>query len=148
MARTKTDKIFDNNFENTEFELNGTIKFTVSSQYLDERDEEIKIEQVALQNDIHEIILKSRFNQFNKLDEFSQTEKLKKNDINDVYEYVIDELGSMYGCIDIFSELSDYFNVNPNKFYSSLSNAFKENLIEELDKKTGILKSRNINRLF
>lgn len=148
MARTKTDKIFDNNFENTEFELNGTIKFTVSSQYLDERDEEVKIEQVALQNDIHEIILKSRFNQFNKLDEFSQTEKLKKNDINDVYEYVIDELGRMYGCIDIFSELSDYFNVNPNKFYSSLSNAFKENLIEELDKKTGILKSRNINRLF
>lgn len=148
MARTKTDKIFDNNFENTEFELNGNVTFTVSPQYSDDRPEEDKIEQEALRKDIHELIEASRFKSFNKLDEFAQTEKLKKGDINDVYEYIIDELGRKYNCIDIFSELSDYFNVNPNKFYSSLANSFKEQLIEELDKKTGILKSRNINRLF
>lgn len=148
MARTKTDKIFDNNFENTEFELNGNVTFTVSPQYSDDRPEEDKIEQEALRNDIHELIEASRFKAFNKLDEFAQTEKLKKGDINDVYDYIIDELDRKYNCIDIFSELSDYFNVNPNKFYSSLANSFKEQLIEELDKKTGILKSRNINRLF
>jgi hypothetical protein len=148
MARTKTDKIFDNNFENTEFELNSNVTFTVSPQYLDDRDEEVKIEQIALQEDIHQLIEKSRFAAFNKLDEFSQTEKLKKDDINNVYEFIFEELHRKYNPIDIFSELSDYFNVNPNKFYSSLANSFKENLIEELDKKTGILKSRNINRLF
>lgn len=148
MARTKTDKIFDNTFESSEFELNGNVTFTVSPQYSDDRPEEDKIEQEALRQDIHECIEASRFKSFNKLDEFAQAEKLKKGDINDVYEYIIDELGRKYNCIDIFSELSDYFNVNPNKFYSSLANSFKEQLIEELDKKTGILKSRNINRLF
>ena len=148
MARTKTDKIFDNSFESTEFELNTNVTFTVSAQYSDDRDEEVKIEQIALQKEIHELIEKSRFAAFNKLDEFSQTEKLKKADINDVYEYIFDELSMKYSPIDIYSELSDYFNVNPSKFYSSLANAFKENLIEELDKRTGVLKSRNINRLF
>lgn len=148
MGRTKTDKIFDNSFESSEFELNGNVTFTVSPQYSDDRPEEDKIEQEALRKEIHQLIESSRFIVFNKIDEFGQADKLKKDDINDVYEYVVDEIIHKYNCIDIFSELSDYFNVNPNKFYSSLSNAFKEDLIEELDKKTGILKSRNINRLF
>ena len=148
MARTKTDKIFDNTFESSEFELNGNVTFTVSPQYSDDRPEEDKIEQEALRKDIHELITASRFNHFNKIDEFGQTEKLKKGDINEVYEFIISEINHKYNCIDVFSELSDYFNVNPNKFYSSLANSFKENLIEELDKKTGILKTRNINRLF
>lgn len=148
MARTKTDKIFDNSFESSEFELNGNVTFTVSPQYSDDRPEEDKIEQEALRKDIHELIESSRFVVFNKIDEFGQTEKLKKGDINAVYEFIIGEINHKYNCIDVFSELSDYFNVNPNKFYSSLANSFKENLIEELDKKTGILKTRNINRLF
>lgn len=148
MARTKTDKIFDNSFESSEFELNGNVTFTVSPQYSDDRPEEDKIEQEALRKDIHELVESSRFVVFNKIDEFGQTEKLKKGDINAVYEFIIGEINHKYNCIDVFSELSDYFNVNPNKFYSSLANSFKENLIEELDKKTGILKTRNINRLF
>jgi hypothetical protein len=148
MARTRTDKIFDNSFESTEFELNGNLTFTVSPQYSDDRPEEDKIEQAALQKDIHELIEKSRFNVFNKLDDFADTTKLKKSDINEVYEFIYCEISNKYSCIDIFSELSDYFNINPSKFYSSLSNSFKESLIEELDKKTGVLKSRNINRLF
>lgn len=148
MARTKTDKIFDNSFESAEFELNGNMTFAVSPQYSDDRPEEDKIEQAALQKDIHELIEKSRFKVFNKLDDFADTTKLKKNDINEVYEYIFHELANKYNSIDIFSELSDYFNINPSKFYSSLSNSFKENLIEELDRKTGILKTRNINRLF
>jgi|GEM_PF-906118 hypothetical protein len=148
MARTRTDKIFDNSFESTEFELNGNLTFTVSPQYSDDRPEEDKIEQAALQKNIHELIEKSRFNVFNKLDDFADTTKLKKSDINEVYEFIYCEISNKYSCIDIFSELSDYFNINPSKFYSSLSNSFKESLIEELDKKTGVLKSRNINRLF
>jgi len=148
MARTRTDKIFYNSFESTEFELNGNLTFTVSPQYSDDRPEEDKIEQAALQKNIHELIEKSRFNVFNKLDDFADTTKLKKSDINEVYEFIYCEISNKYSCIDIFSELSDYFNINPSKFYSSLSNSFKESLIEELDKKTGVLKSRNINRLF
>lgn len=148
MGRTKTDKIFDNTFESTEFELNTNVSFTVSPQYSDDRPEEDKIMQQALQEAIHDLIIKSRFNDFNLLDEFSDSRKLKKADINEVYDYIEGELSTKYSIIDIFSELSDYFNINPNKFYSSLSNSFKEELIQALDNKTGVLKAKNINRLF
>jgi hypothetical protein len=148
MARTKTDKIFDNNFEATDFELDANITFTISSQFSDDREEDEKIIQQSLQIDIHSLIELSRFKVFNQLTEFSDSRRLKKNDINDVYNYIHGELIAKYGQIEIFSELSDYFNINPTKFYSSLSNVFKESLILELDQRTGILKSRNIHKLF
>ena len=55
---------------------------------------------------------------------------------------------NQHSMVNVFSELCEYFNVNPTKFYSSLGNKFKEELIIELDKTTGILKKKNINRLF
>ena len=146
--RTKHDKIFDNSFESSEFELNTNVSFNISPRYADDRPEEDKIMQLSLQKEIHELIESSRFKQFNKLDEFADSRKLKKADINEVYDYIEGELKKEYSIIDIFSELSDYFNINPNKFYSSLANGFKESLIQALDAKTGILKSKNINKLF
>ena len=148
MGRTKQDKIFDNTFEETEFELNSNVSFNLSPRVADNRDEEDKIMQLSLQTAIHDLIEASRFKEFNKLDEFADSRKLKKADINEVYGYIEGELSREYSIIDIFSELSDYFNINPNKFYSSLANGFKEELIQALDFKTGILKSKNINKLF
>jgi len=148
MARDRHDKIFDNSFESTEFELDTSISFNVSPQYSDDRPEEDKIAQKVLQETIHELIEASRFKVFNELNEFSDSRKLRKNDINDVYDYISSELIRNYSRIDIFSELCDYFNLHPTKFYNSLSNVFKEGLIEELDDRTGVLSKKNINRLF
>ena len=147
--RTKRDKIFDNTFEDGgDFELNGTISFNLNPQYTDNRDEEDKIESEQIRNKIHELIESSRFKKFNEVDEFQQITKLRKLDINEVYGFMYDELSTKFSIIDLFSELCDYFNINPTKFYSSLSNKYKEALIQELDKKTNVLKRKNINKLF
>lgn len=146
--RTKRDKIFDNTFEDGEFELDSTLKFEVAPSYMDNRDEEDKIESGIVRDTIHHLIIVSRFNQFNNIDEFQQTIKLKKIEINEVYEYISDEMRAKHSIIEIYSELCDYFNINPTKFYASLGNKFKEELIEALDKKTNVLKKKNINRLF
>ena len=147
--RTKRDKIFDNTFEDGgDFELNGTISFNLNPQYTDNRDEEDKIESGQIRNKIHELIESSRFKKFNEVDEFQQITKLRKLDINEVYGFMYDELSTKFSIIDLFSELCDYFNINPTKFYSSLSNKYKEALIQELDKKTNVLKRKNINKLF
>lgn len=147
--RTKRDKIFDNTFEDGgDFELNGSISFNLNPQYADNRDEEEKLESEQIRNKIHELISNSRFKKFNEVDEFQQITKLRKIDINEVYGFMYDELHSKYSIIDLFSELCDYFNINPTKFYSSLSNKYKEDLIQELDKKTNVLKRKNINKLF
>ena len=147
--RTKRDKIFDNTFEDGgDFELNGTISFNLNPQYTDNRDEEDKIESTQIRNKIHELIEASRFKKFNEVDEFQQITKLRKLDINEVYGFMYDELSTKFSIIDLFSELCDYCNINPTKFYSSLSNKYKEALIQELDKKTNVLKRKNINKLF
>ena len=146
--RTKRDKIFDNTFEDGDFEMDATLKFEVAPSYFDNRDEEDKIESAIIRDTIHELILASRFKQFNTIDDFQQTVKLKKIEINEVYEYISDEMRSDHSIIEIYSELCDYFNINPTKFYSSLGNKFKEELIDALDKKTNVLKKKNINKLF
>jgi hypothetical protein len=148
MARTKRDKIFDNKFEEQEFELNSNISFAISPQYSDDRSEEDKIESEIIMKKIHDLVSDSEFSKFNVIDEFQQTKKLKKIDINNVYEYINREMKSSHSMVTVFSELCEYFNVNPTKFYSSLGNKFKEELIIELDKTTGILKKKKINRLF
>ena len=146
--RTKRDKIFDNTFEDSDFELDPTLSFEVAPSYVDNRPEEEKIESGIIRDKIHELITSSRFKKFNAIDDFQQTIKLKKIEINEVYEYITDEMRANHSIIEIYSELCDYFNINPTKFYSSLGNKFKEELIEALDKKTNVLKKKNINRLF
>jgi ferritin-like protein len=141
------DKIFNNSFESSEFELSD-ISFELESGYKDTREEEIKIHFEMIARKIHELIEASRFKSFNEIDDLGRCNKLKKADINDVYGYIVDEMAIKYSRIDLFSEICVYFDINPTKFYSSLSNVYKEDLIQELDVKTGVLGKRNINKLF
>lgn len=141
------DKIFNNSFESSEFELND-ISFELESGYKDTREEEIKIHFEMIARKIHELIEASRFKSFNEIDDLGRCNKLKKADINDVYGYIVDEMAIKYSRIDLFSEICVYFDINPTKFYSSLSNVYKEDLIQELDAKTDVLGKRNINKLF
>jgi len=144
----RKDKIFDNNFDSPEFEVLSNFTFDLDPVYKDNRSEEEKIHVEMLSRDIHDLVEVSRFNVFNKVDEQGKTSKLKKVDINEVYGYIIDEISKSYTLIDIFSEMCVYFDINPSKFYNSLSNAYKEELISELDKKTNILDKKNIKKLF
>jgi hypothetical protein len=144
----RKDKIFDNNFDSPEFEVLSNFTFDLDPVYKDNRSEEEKIHVEMLSRDIHDLVEVSRFNVFNKVDEQGKTSKLKKVDINEVYGYIIDEISKSYTLIDIFSEMCVYFDINPSKFYNSLSNAYKEELVSELDKKTNILDKKNIKKLF
>ena len=146
--RDRQDKIFDNTFESSDFELDVNISFDPDPQWVDNRPEEEKMQQRILQERLHNLISNSRFKEFNDLDEFANAKKLRKADINEIYEFILDEMIRDFSRIEIFSELCDYFNVHPTKFYTSLSNVFKEGLIEELDSRTDVLKRKNINRLF
>jgi len=144
----RKDKIFDNNFDSPEFEFLSNFTFDLDPSYRDNRVEEEKIHVQMLSRDIHELVEVSRFNVFNQVDDQGKTTKLKKVDINEVYGYIIDEIAKNYTLIDIFSEMCVYFDINPSKFYNSLSNAYKEELVAELDKKTNILDKKNIKKLF
>jgi hypothetical protein len=142
------DKIFENNFDSPDFDIQTNISFELESGYMNGMDEDIKIHYDMIATQIHELISLSRFKEFNDVDDLGQCKKLKKTDINDVYGYIVDEMKSTFSRIDIFSEMCVYFDINPDKFYNSLSNVYKEDLIQELDLRTGILERKNINKLF
>jgi ferritin-like protein len=126
----------------------SNMSFEVDSSFKDEMDEDIKIHYDMIANKIHKLIELSRFKQFNEVDDLGRCKKLKKSDINDVYGYIVDEMKAKFSRIDIFSEMCVYFDIKPDKFYSSLSNVYKEDLIQELDLRTGVLERKNINKLF
>ena len=141
------DKIFNNNFESPDTDF-GNINFELDPATKDLQDEEDKIHYELIAREIHRLIGLSRFKVFNEVDELGRCSTLKKSDINDIYGYIIDEMSAKNSRIDIFSELCVYFDINPTKFYSSLSNVYKEDLIQELDLRSGILKRKNIKKLF
>lgn len=143
-----TDKIFNNNFDSPEFEMQSNFSFNLDPSWGDDRPEEEKIHYELIAREIHSLVSTSRFSYFNVIDEHGRNVKLKKAEINDVYGFIVEEMANKHSRIDLFSELCVYFDINPTKFYSSLSNVYKEDLIQELDLKTGILGRKNIKKLF
>ena len=141
------DKIFNNTYG--VLALGGQIiNFTVSSSWLDSMDPDDKMHYDALFEVVDGLIKGSEFEHLNEATPDGVIKKLNKVQINKVFFYIIENTGTSYSRIDLFSVLSDYFDVFPNKFYNSLSNKFKDELINELDAKYNILEKRKIRKLF
>jgi hypothetical protein len=141
------DKIFNNTYGESD-PTENPINFTLAPGYADSGDPDDKIHHEILYKKINELIKGSEYEHFNEVTQGGIIKKLNKIQINKVFFYVIEHLGSSYTRVDLFSVLSDYFDVFPNKFYNSLSNKFKDELIKELDDKYNILEKRKIRKLF
>lgn len=136
----KRDKIFQNTYDETEidtsdinFNIDPSIQAKSYEYTLDEKLILVKVEEL--------IESEKRFEKFQVPDENGNFKKMNKSDINDVYSYVTSNLPKEPR-IEIFSIISSIFDINSDKFYESLSNSFKTELITEL-KGRGYLKKRN-----
>ncbi len=142
--RTKTDKIFDNTFDEAESD-GRSIKFKIETD--DDGDIEGRMYSEILAKTIDDLINNSDFKNLNKLTKDGKTLKLSKTQMSLVYNLVITNVKD-HSKIDIFAAITDYFEIQPAKFYNSLSNTHKEELILELDKKMNILEKKRIRKLF
>ena len=143
----KVDKIFDNNFGQVEYE-STTISFNVHPTYHTYTSHDDEMDNRLLYEEIDSLIKNSEYAQLNVLDEYNKVKKLNKLQINRVYTFIIVNINTTHRKMDVFSILSDYFDIYPYKFYSSLSNKYKNELIMELDKSTNIIEKRKIRKLF
>jgi hypothetical protein len=141
------DKIFNNTYGESD-PTENPISFVVSPTFADDADPDDRMHYELLIKRVDELIKGSEFEHLNEVTHDGVIKKLNKVQINKVFFYVIEHLGSSYTRVDLFSVLSDYFDVFPNKFYNSLSNKFKDELIRELDDKYNILEKRKIRKLF
>lgn len=142
----KRDKIFNNKFYENEGKAGKQISFKLADAV--DEDMPTQIEDNSLDGDIHRIVNNLKDNKFSSKNEDGTFIKLNKKLINEIYGIVVEEIGHKYKKIKLYIKVADYFNVQYSKFYNSLSNKYKEDLIEELDKKTGVLKKMGINKLF
>lgn len=58
--------------------------------------------------------------------------RLNKLDINKVYMFADAQLPDI-PCIELFAAISEFFDIKPTKLYNSLSNTYKNQLLEELE---------------
>jgi hypothetical protein len=143
----KVDKIFDNKFGESDYD-GKKVNFIVDQGFHSYEDVEDKFQYKQLFDKIHFLIQESEFKSFNTMNTEKKMQKLNKVQINQVYSYVVNNLDASIRKIEIFSVMSDYFDIYPNKFYSSLSNKYKNDLILELDASLDILKKKKIRKLF
>tara|TARA_Y100001938_G_C7929636_1_gene348681 strand:+ start:86 stop:520 length:435 start_codon:yes stop_codon:yes gene_type:complete len=141
------DKIFNNTYGQSELD-HRKIEFTLAPAFGSNMDPDDRIHYDLLLKKIDELIKGSEFEELNKVTKDGVAKKLNKVQINKVYFYIIEKIGGDHTRIDLFGVLSDYFDVFPNKFYNSLSNKFKDELISELDAKYNILEKKKIRKLF
>lgn len=145
--KVKVDKIFDNNYGDVEPDSYTRVSFSVDSSFHSYENPEEKLHERLLFQQIHGLIESSKFSVHNLIDENLKHRKLNKLEMNEVFGYISSNLINIRR-IDIFSHLTDYFDIAPAKFYSSLSNKYKNELINELDKATNILEKKKIRKLF
>jgi hypothetical protein len=145
MSRTKRDKIFDNKFDEIEYD-SQPINFKVNSGYESDAAVDDVIHDSILFDKVEALIANSKFAEYAIYDGENE-DRLGKSIINEIYLYISQHVNE-YTKTEIFSVLSDYLDIAPNKFYNSLSNLAKEELILELDKKLNILDRKGIRKLF
>ena len=113
----KTDKIFDNQFEQTELdttEKSFQIDPSFTEKVLDEKiDEKMISDQIRIA-----LSLVTKFDKFNIKLEDGTFPKLNKNDINEIYRYVLDAVPGV-PIIEAFSIITSTFNI---KKYSNFKN--------------------------
>lgn len=143
--RTKRDKIFDNKFDEIEYD-SKPINFTVSSDFDTGQDIGDSIHESILFQKIDSLIKSSKFAEYAEYSTNNE-DRISKSVINEVYVYISQNV-TEYTKAEVFSVISDYFDITPSKFYNSLSNKAKDELILELDKKMNILEKKGIRKLF
>jgi hypothetical protein len=139
-SEIKRDKIFQNLYEETELDT-SEISFKVDSSYESKTYEYTLDEKIILEK--VEVVIENseKYQKFAAADEEGNYKKLNKTEINEVYQYVTSSLHKDPK-IEIFSVLCSIFDISNDKFYESLSNTFKSDLISEL-KERGFLSNRN-----
>ena len=147
MPRTKLDKIFDNKFHETEYvDESNTIDYH-SEHFVEEYENpyrKITVENIL--NDI-DLLIADNFPEF-KTSVNGKLKRINKDSINVIYQVIKDNLLDKYVIVDIWYYMSEYFDVDTNRFFDSLNDKFKNELITYLRCNTKLLENVSVNDMY
>ncbi len=133
------DKIFDNEFGQTELDTRDK-SFNLDPN-LSDRSMDDKVDETLFYESVKSLLLENpKYLRFSQPLKDGSYLKINKVDINDMYRTVLETVVGIKN-IEAFSIITSIYDISPEKFYESLSNTFKSDLITEL-KSRGYLKNR------
>lgn len=139
--KSSTNKIINNDYYSKEIDTRK-ISFNLDPSFQTSGNDVNALHLEFLLKDIEELIKGTEYEVYIKNHDL----KLNKSDINKVYYFIVKNLKD-YTKTDLFSQISEYFDIDYHKFFNSLSNKFKEELMLELEE-SSVYKRRKINKLF
>lgn len=133
-----TDKIFFNSFYESDSD-GSQINFNVDDYHkIDSYDNKIDEEQIyqkVISYFESEEWLKKYITAKNVTENTTgEFPKISKLELNEIYSFFREKFNNNY-LIELFSVLIEILDLNQSKFYESLSNTFKDELIEQLRKR-------------
>jgi len=147
MSRTKLDKIFDNKFHETDY-IHDNTSIDFQSDPFIKRDvypyRQILIENITRDIDL---IITEEFYEFKEVIA-NKVKRVNKVDINRVYSVVRKLLLKNYTVIDIWYYLASYFDIDTNRFFDSLDDRYKNELVLYLKTNSKLLDDDEINDIF
>lgn len=144
--RMNTRKIMSNNYHSPEIDL-SEMSFKVDYDSIGGGETpEDSLELLALEEMILISIKGTPYENFNRPD-LEKTDRLTKAVFNELWLFVKSRVRE-YPIVHVWSACCDIFSLDPHKFYSGLSNVYKEELQDALDSTTIEFKKRQIKKLF
>jgi len=125
----KRDKIFDNGFDESE-KNSDNVTLSIDPCF-ESRLLENTLDEKLIYDKFEDLMTTSIYDKYAILDENGSPIKLTKSQINEIYSFVITSLPSTPR-IELFSIISSYFCILPNKLYESISNKYKSELVSAL----------------
>jgi hypothetical protein len=145
------EEYLDDNLESTEEEFDHPSddpEFSPEEDYakIQSRisyDDEEYFHKTSLNQKIDEIFSASRWSII------SPSKKIPKDLIPLIFQDILKELESTeYTMVEKFVGICDYANINYQKAYESIHMKYKEEIVQEMDRKYGILSKKGIKKIF
>lgn len=154
---TKQKKLIDDeneDFENINEESNDSLE--ISDEHEPDPMMDYRSLQAVVTYDDEEYIHATKLN--TKIDEIFQgsrwtvispSKKIPKDLIPLIFQDILQKLeGSEFTMVEKFVAICDYTAINYQKAYESIHMKYKEQIVQEMDTKYGILGKKGIKRIF
>ena len=145
---TPSEKILNNKYNTGELDFDYFGDFSVSDTWVKgDHDVEIheKYEMEILEKEINEIFKNSPF-----FEKYSNSKKVKRDDIVYVFYYILDRIKTpeRFSAIEKFLSIAGFMNMNFKNLYNAIDLAYKEKILNEFNSKYGIFEKKNLKKLF
>lgn len=139
--KMSTNKIINNDYYSKEIDMRS-ITFAVDPHFQSKEDMVDQLHSKMILEDIKNVLKGHKFEAYVR----DYNVKLKKAQINEVYAYITKRLPK-YKKKDLFAYIAEYFDIDYTKFFNSLSNMFKEELMSDISN-SSYYTNKNIKQLF